>query len=273
MNYRFFIILLIVNGCFLLSVQNLAGKDPGKRVLIKTSFGDMTVLLYDDTPQHRDNFIQLVENGFYNGLLFHRVIKDFMIQGGDPESKKAPAGKRLGSGGPGYQIPAEIKPEHFHKKGALAAARTGDAANPERKSSGSQFYIVQGKTWTREELNDFQEKMKFQTSRSEAMKLFRQRQEEVQRLQQEGKTDSANAIMVSIQEEADKKAEQTIRPISEERISIYTTLGGTPHLDDTYTVFGEVLDGFSVLDSIAGVPTLPGDRPVENVEMEIVLLD
>lgn len=126
----------------------------GQKVLIKTDFGNMTVLLYDGTPQHRDNFIKLVKEGFYNGTLFHRVIKDFMIQGGDPDSKNAKAGQQLGVGGPGYTVEAEFRPEYFHKKGALAAARQGDQMNPQRRSSGSQFYIVQGKKITAPELNN-----------------------------------------------------------------------------------------------------------------------
>ena len=126
----------------------------GQKVLISTNFGDMTVLLYDETPKHRDNFIKLAKDGFYNGTLFHRVIRDFMIQGGDPESKGADAKKRLGSGGPGYIIEAEFNPEFIHKKGALSAARQGDQTNPERRSSGSQFYIVQGKKVSANELNN-----------------------------------------------------------------------------------------------------------------------
>lgn len=126
----------------------------GQKVLLSTSLGNMTILLYDETPLHRDNFIKLVNEGFYDGLLFHRVIPDFMIQGGDPNSKNAKPGQMLGSGGPGYTIKAEILSELYHKKGALAAARLGDQQNPQRNSSGSQFYIVQGKKYTPQELNN-----------------------------------------------------------------------------------------------------------------------
>ncbi len=126
----------------------------GQKVKISTEYGDMIVLLYDDTPKHRDNFIKLTKEGYYNGTLFHRVIKDFMIQGGDPDSKNAKPGQRLGMGGPGYTIPAEFNPEHIHKKGALAAARKGDQMNPEKRSSGSQFYIVEGKKYSAPELNN-----------------------------------------------------------------------------------------------------------------------
>ncbi len=137
------------------------------KVKIETTKGTMIVMLYDKTPVHRDNFIKLVESGFYEGLLFHRVISSFMIQGGDPESKDAPAGKMLGNGGPGYTLPAEIIPEYFHKKGALAAARTGDQTNPQRRSSGSQFYIVQGKTYTDMQMDGMEKQMFTQFSKEQ----------------------------------------------------------------------------------------------------------
>lgn len=188
------------------------------KVLIETTKGNITVVLYDDTPLHRDNFVKLVESGFYEDLLFHRVIKNFMIQGGDPMSKNAAPNARLGNGDPGYTIPAEIVyPKHFHKKGALAAARTGDNVNPERRSSGSQFYIVQGQTYTDMQLDQFEKRM--------------------------GKTFT-----------------------TKER-DTYATIGGTPHLDNQYTVFGEVVEGLGVVDKIAAVETGVADRPVEDVKI------
>ena len=188
------------------------------KVLIETTKGNMTVMLYDDTPLHRDNFVKLAESGFYEGLLFHRVINNFMIQGGDPMSKNAAPNVRLGNGGPGYTIPAEIVyPTHFHKKGALAAARTGDNVNPKRESSGSQFYIVQGQTYTDMKLDQFEKAL--------------------------GKT------------------------FTKKERDAYATIGGTPHLDNQYTVFGEVVEGLGVVDKIATVQTAPGDRPVEDVKI------
>ncbi|MBN1925911.1 MAG: peptidylprolyl isomerase [Prolixibacteraceae bacterium] len=257
---------------FISLTQVSSGEEPQQKILIKTDYGNMKILLYNDTPHHRDNFIKLIKEGFYDGLLFHRVIKDFMIQGGDPNSKKAPMSARLGNGGPGYQLPAEIIPAHFHKKGALAAARTGDNVNPERKSSGSQFYIVQGKLWTEDELTQYEDKQKYQAVRNEGMRLFGKRKAEITHLQQEGKIDSANAIILSIQEEAEKNIEGKSFSINEERRMAYTTVGGAPHLDDAYTVFGEVIEGFGVIDSIANVETGQGDRPVRNIEMEIELI-
>jgi len=183
---------------------------------IETTLGTMKAILYDATPQHRDNFLKLAEEGFYDDLLFHRVINGFMIQGGDPESRNADAKKRLGGGGPGYQIPAEFVDTLAHVKGALAAARTN---NPKKKSSGSQFYIAQGR-----KLSDNQLDM--------------------------------------------MEAQKDIRYTAEQR-EIYTTQGGTPQLDQEYTVFGQVIEGLDVLDKIAATATAPGDRPKMDIKMKI----
>lgn len=195
------------------------GGEKHQYVSIETEYGTMKAKLYNDTPQHRDNFVKLVQEGFYDDLLFHRVINGFMIQGGDPNSKNAAPNAPLGAGGPGYQVPAEIK--NFHFKGTLAAARTGDQVNPEKKSSGSQFYIVQGTPQTESTLRSF--------------------------AQQRGIT------------------------YSDEDIQRYTTAGGTPQLDNEYTVFGEVVEGLDVIDKIAAVQTGRGDRPVQDVKMKIKL--
>lgn len=253
--------------------KSSAGEGDERLVLIETPYGNMTVKLYNETPLHRDNFIKLASEGFYDGLLFHRVIKGFMIQGGDPESRNAPSGKRLGAGDPGYQIPAEIVDKYFHKKGALAAARQGDNTNPERKSSGSQFYIVQGKVLDEEMLAQMEEKMKLQAIRAEALKMFQEKQNQILKLQMEGKTDSLNAIRIQIQEEAEKEIDQSMFSLSENRKEAYQTIGGTPHLDGAYTVFGEVIEGLNVIDSIANVQTLPGDRPNIDLTMKIKILN
>lgn len=191
-------------------------------LLITTNYGNMKVKLYNDTPKHRDNFIKLAKEGFFDGTLFHRVINGFMIQGGDPESKSAKSGQQLGEGGPDYTIPAEFIPAHFHKKGALSAARMGDNVNPKKESSGSQFYIVQGKIQTNETLDMMEKRMGIK--------------------------------------------------YTEEQRKVYTTQGGTPFLDQNYTVFGEVVEGMEVIDKIAAVKTAPGDRPVEDVKMEIKVI-
>ncbi|HNV98014.1 MAG TPA: peptidylprolyl isomerase [Chitinophagales bacterium] len=192
-------------------------------VKISTSFGDMVVKLYNETPQHRDNFLKLAKQGYYNDLLFHRVMKEFMIQGGDPQSRNAAPNARLGMGGPDYKIPAEIKPGFYHKKGALAAARQADQVNPQKMSSGSQFYIVQGKKSSPAELD--------QISRAYGTQF------------------------------------------SPEAKEIYSTIGGTPFLDGSYTVFGEVVKGLEVIDKIAAVKTNADDRPLEDVKMTVTVIE
>lgn len=190
-------------------------------VSIKTDKGEAFVKLYNETPLHRDNFLKLAKEGYFNGTLFHRVIPSFMIQGGDPDSKNAAPGTMLGDGGPAYTIPAEFNDSLFHKKGVLAAARDD---NPARASSGSQFYLVQGKTYTDEEL-DRVEKVRLQG-----------------------------------------------RKIPAKHRTVYKTVGGTPFLDQSYTVFGEIVKGFDMVDAVAGVPRDQNDRPLANIAMEVTVL-
>jgi|RhiMethySRZTD1v2_1073278.scaffolds.fasta_scaffold03581_3 peptidyl-prolyl cis-trans isomerase B (cyclophilin B) len=195
-------------------------KDRKKDVLLQTNMGDIAIRLSDSTPLHRDNFLKLVKEGFYDSVLFHRVIKNFMIQSGDPNSKNAPAGQPLGNGSPGYTIPAEFRTTLFHKKGIIAAARQGDDVNPMKESSGSQFYITQGKIFTDAGLD--------------SVETFRLNGRKIPQGQRE----------------------------------VYKTIGGTPHLDQNYTVFGEVVKGLDVVDRIGAVATSKAqdrDRPLENV--------
>jgi len=196
---------------------------PEQLVKISTEYGDMIIKLYNGTPLHRDNFIKLAKGHFYDGTLFHRVIKNFMIQGGDPDSKGAAPGQMLGNGGPGYTIPAEFRKEYFHKKGVLAAAREGDNINPDKASSGSQFYIVQGRKWTNTELNTMEQ--------------------------------------------------QRHHLIPWEQKEVYMKIGGTPHLDGAYTVFGEVITGLEVIDSIAALPGDRSNRPLKDVKMTVTLIE
>jgi len=173
------------------------------RLKIKTTEGDIIIRLYDETPKHRDNFLKLAKEGYFNGTLFHRVIKDFMIQGGDPDSKNAPKGKMLGTGGPDYTIPAEfVYPQYFHKRGALSAARTGDEVNPEKESSGSQFYIVWGKTFKPAELKQMEHQMAMQQEQQVFNQLTREHHEEIMNLRR-------NRDRVGLQELQDKLIEQT----------------------------------------------------------------
>lgn len=202
--------------------QKSKSKEKLTKVEISTSFGNMVFVLYNVTPKHRDNFIKLAKDGFYNGTLFHRIIRNFMIQGGDPESKNAKPAQQLGNGGPGYTIPAEFVDTLIHRKGALAAARMGDFVNPNKESSGSQFYIVQG-------------------------------------------APVDPAMLGQVEASTGKKYTQ-------EQIKTYIKIGGTPHLDHNYTVFGQMISGFDVLDKIAAVQTQPGDRPTEDVPMTVKVI-
>jgi len=211
---------LIFSAFSLFTKSVVAQKNKSTEVLISTKFGDMKVLLYNETPKHRNNFVKLINKKFYDGTLFHRVIKNFMIQGGDPNSVNAKPDATLGNGGPGYTIDAEIVPKYFHKKGALSAARLGDRANPKKKSSGSQFYIVKGKIYGDKELDAMELRM--------------------------GKN------------------------FSEEQREAYKTIGGTPHLDGEYTVFGEVIQGLNIIDKIAAVETDKAtNRPLKDIKMTI----
>ncbi len=199
------------------------------RIKIQTTLGDIVVRLYDATPIHRDNFVKLVKEGDYDGTLFHRVIKDFMIQGGDPSSKGAPADKQLGNGGPDYTLEAEIRKGIYHKRGALAAAREGDDSNPERRSSGSQFYIVWGRTFSPRQIEYLSDKMMNDHPETGGLTDVQQK--------------------------------------------LYSTVGGTPHLDGQYTVFGEVEEGLNVVEQIQNAATRPGDRPVDDIAVTMAVIE
>lgn len=244
------------------------------KVKITTTLGNIVLRLYDDTPKHRDNFIKLVEQGFYNGTLFHRVIKDFMVQGGDPDSKDAPKGKMLGTGGPGYTIPAEfVYPDHFHKRGALSAARLGDEMNPERESSGSQFYIVWGKAYKLQELKQMERQMAMQQQQSVFNSLVASHRDEILTLRRNRDRAGLQALQEQLQDETMAQCKEMGAPkFTDEQVEAYTTLGGTPFLDNLYTVFGEVESGLEVVEKIQNVETLRGDRPAEDVSMTMEIL-
>jgi peptidyl-prolyl cis-trans isomerase B (cyclophilin B) len=221
MSYRKQIISLFVlfhGGLFHCFSQTAA-----HTLLIETSMGNMKCILYGETPMHTDNFVELVNNGYYNGLLFHRVINNFMIQTGDSNSRNARKGSVLGYGGVNYTVPAEFHPDLYHKKGVLAAARQGDKVNPDRRSSGAQFYIVQGK--------------KISDAEMDAM-----------------------------------EAGGSHIPFTQDQRKTYRNIGGTPHLDYGYTVFGEVIEGVGIIDKIASVPVDGRNRPVEDVRITRITL-
>lgn len=245
------------------------------KVKISTTEGDIIVRLYDETPKHRDNFLKLAKEGYFNGTLFHRVIKDFMIQGGDPDSKGAPAGKTLGTGGPEYTIPAEfVYPQLFHKRGALSAARLGDEVNPEKESSGSQFYIVWGKTYKPAELKQMERQLEMQQEQNIFNQLARENRDKILELRR-------NRDRAGLQELQDELVAET-KAISMEKgkptftdaqREAYTTVGGTPFLDNQYTVFGEVEEGLDVVEKIQNCATLGNDRPKEDVSMTVEVVE
>ncbi len=234
-------------------------------VLIETSEGPIKIMLYQETPQHRDNFIKLVNESYYDGTLFHRVIHEFMIQGGDPDSRLAKLGEALGNGGPGYTIPTEFQSHLFHKKGALAAAREPDRVNPERQSSGSQFYLVQGKIFTDDELDQMELRINDMLKQAAFFRFIEQ-----------GKalavSNGEDVDMAKIQETASLRAEEEFISMQAYKIpleqrEVYKTLGGAPHLDQNYTVFGEIVEGIYVLDKIAATETDKKNRPVKDIKI------
>lgn len=233
---------------------------------IETTLGPIKVKLYDDTPIHRDNFLKLVDEGFYNGVLFHRVIKDFMVQTGDPKSKNAEAAAMLGDGDPGYTLEAEIKyPTHFHKYGALAAARTGDMVNPERRSSGSQFYIVTGEKQDPRTLEMFAQRANHERKQAYFNNLVRQHLDEIKALQEADDKDGLEKLRQKFITETEQNVKDEVLPA--EIVETYQTIGGTPHLDGQYTVFGEVIEGMDVVEKIQNAATGANDRPIEDIRI------
>ena len=273
MNNRFLTNIVLLVMVALLSCSNTGksqntNSDKRMNVEINTSLGDIVVSLYNETPKHRDNFIKLVKEGYYDGVLFHRVIKNFMVQTGDGISKTAKQDDVLGAGDPGYTIDAEIVyPKFFHKRGALAAARTGDEVNPERRSSGSQFYIVTGEKYTTSQLASMEKNLVNMKKNSIFSKLVKERRQEIMKMQQQGDSLGLKELeheLVALTEAEYSKDPAVLTP---EQREAYTTVGGTPHLDGSYTVFGEVVKGMDVVDKIQNVKTGRNDRPVEDVRI------
>jgi peptidylprolyl isomerase len=267
---------LLISGSAL-AISGCDSAPANADVKISTDYGDIYVDLYDDTPEHKENFLKLANAGFYDGTTFHRVIREFMIQGGDPNTvdNSGPAGQ----GGPGYTLKREILPQHFHKVGALAAARTPDAMNPNWESSGSQFYIVTGKKWTEVELDQIEQQagMMIDTHCSTQWQSEPQngwvRMVDLQALQTSN-PDSFAIVDARIKSEFGAFRQQwpTVKFTPEMR-EVYRTQGGVPFLDGTYTVFGEVVGGMEVLMELGKVQTQPGDAPVKEIKMKVTVLN
>jgi cyclophilin family peptidyl-prolyl cis-trans isomerase len=267
--------------------QSIAQKNKNKNdmktnevVEITTDYGKIKLKLYNETPKHKENFLKLTKSGFFDSTLFHRVIKDFMIQGGDPTSKHAAPDAPLGNGENGYTIPAEINEQFFHKRGALAAARLGDEVNPQKNSSGCQFYIVQGKVFTETELKQIEMQMNMQKRQQFFNTWIRLPEhksyfDSLVYYQQNQKQNEFQKLISEIEPkmEADFKKTNKEFKFSPEAIKAYTTIGGAPHLDGGYTVFGEVIEGMEVVDKIASVEKNRADRPIKDVRMFVKLVE
>ncbi|MCE7863455.1 MAG: peptidylprolyl isomerase [Bacteroidetes bacterium CHB5] len=267
-------ILVFISCIGLLLLSQCSNNKNDTVVTIKTNYGDMVAILFDETPKHKENFIKLAKEGYYNDLLFHRVIQGFMIQGGDPESKNAVAGQSLGMGGPGYTIPSEINPKFFHEKGALSAARLPDNMNPNKESSGSQFYVVQGTIISQ---NDTEALRIDQYKLNDAFQKF------LRDPNQQPLIDSLNQIYMTGDMPAYQRKIFSLVPrlekmtgikiykdVSPEKLKAYTTTGGAPHLDGEYTVFGKVISGLETIDKIAAAPT-NNERPIEDIRMTVTV--
>jgi cyclophilin family peptidyl-prolyl cis-trans isomerase len=271
-NWGFVLFLFLLAAGF--SCGNANQTKSEADALIKTPHGEIKIMLYEKTEEHRKNFEKLIKEGFYDGLLFHRVIQDFMIQGGDPDSKAAEPGQKLGSGSIDYTLPAEFVPEYYHKRGAVAAARKGGLINLEKRSSASQFYIVQGDIFTHGELDTLEivknQQIKNDLVRNHLMAV----DEEIQVFRKNNDREGFALKVAEIRDRVDSliTARNLIFGFSDEQREFYTTIGGYPSLDGDYTVFGEVVEGMEVVDKIAAMETDTNDRPVQDVKMEIVWL-
>jgi cyclophilin family peptidyl-prolyl cis-trans isomerase len=260
---------LLAGSCFAKAEQT----KKEQMVQIQTEYGTIKIKLYDETPLHRDNFIKLTGEGFYTDLLFHRVIQNFMIQGGDPESKNAEPGKMLGNGDLGYTIAPEFNPKFFHHRGVLAAAREGDQVNPERKSSACQFYILQGKVFRAGELDSMQTMMEESRKMSMMQTRVKAIEPQLNKWSAEGKQAEIMARINGLRDSVTMEAAK-LPPLrfTEEQKKAYTTVGGYPSLDTKYTIFGEVTEGMEVVDKIAQQPVDQNNRPNKDIKFSITIL-
>jgi cyclophilin family peptidyl-prolyl cis-trans isomerase len=261
---------LFVYSCF--GTKNNNNMEETIIVRIETDYGNIDIKLYNETPLHRDNFVKLINQGFYKDLLFHRVINNFMIQGGDPGSRGAGKNVQLGAGGPGYTIPSEMNDNLYHQKGALAAARQGDNINPDRESSGSQFYIVHGEVVNEQRLSQLEAHNNSNREQLFQLKIFRDLEKEYL---DQGIQPDYNEISQKAKDVINDRRihDSVFFQYSDQQREIYSRAGGTPHLDGAYTVFGETIDGFDVIDAIASQETNNSGRPLSDIKMNIKILD
>lgn len=267
-------ILFTLMACCLMACtggqKKTTNMETGNETLVRleTTMGNITVKLYNETPKHRDNFIKLTKEGTYDSTLFHRVIKNFMIQAGDPQSKTATDTTTLGNGDVGYTLPAEFNPKFFHKKGALAAARLSDEVNPNKESSGCQFYIVTGRKFSEAQMISMENQLNEARLETVFNELARKHMKEIYKMRKAGDNDGLLELQDSLEAQARGiVAKEPALKFSREQIAAYTTVGGAPHLDGAYTVFGEVTEGMEVIDKIQAVKTNRADRPETDVRI------
>ena len=277
---RFYLKTILLSLCLLLiSKQGFCQTFSKETILISTSFGNMKLKLFNETPKHRNNFLKLVQEHFYDSLLFHRVIQDFMIQGGDPDSKHAEPIKLLGDGDLKYTIPAEIIPTLCHKKGMLCAARNGDDVNPEKASSACQFYIVQGKKRTDEDLISYEKRINKPIIAKIKENILNKPENNILKLKidsakKEQNNDSLMVYFKVVNKLVDDAYTKTTHySFPPEHQTIYKTIGGTPHLDSQYTIFGEVIEGLDVIDKISAVGKNKDDRPLIDIRMKVSIIE
>ncbi len=267
MTTKRYLIIILILSLFSMSC-NVKKTMNDVNVAIETTMGRIVVKLYDETPAHRDNFIKLVQEGYYDGTLFHRVINQFMIQGGDGDSRNAKPGQQLGMGDPGYTIPAEfVYPRYFHKKGALAAARQGDNVNPQKASSGSQFYIVTGTVFPESQMGQLERQMQMQQEQIAFDTLVAQNREVIMNMRRNRDQAGLQALQEQLIAQAKQIAASKNVTFTPEQRQVYSTIGGAPHLDGAYTVFGEVVEGMDVVEKIEKVSTDSFDRPQEDIKV------
>ena len=259
------IIYLLILFLFNMSCES---KNKDTYVVMETSLGRIKLKLYDDTPLHKENFIKHVNDGFYDGILFHRVINEFMIQAGDSTSKNASADKLLGRGDVTYTIPAEfIYPKYFHKRGALAAARLGDHVNPDKASSGAQFYIVTGKVYEPVQLEQLERQLRMMQEKQVFDSLASDHRPKIVEMRKARDMEGLQALQDTLIAQMKEIVSKEPVSLTPEQRAAYSTVGGTPHLDGQYTVFGEVVEGMDVVDKIQKVETGAADRPLTDVKI------
>lgn len=260
---RILLVFLILVSC------NSKYNNSSKYVEIHTDFGKIIVKLYNETPNHTENFLKLTAEKFFDGLIFHRVIKDFVVQGGDPETRNPLPGKLYGDKDAGYLIDSEFSDTIFHKRGSIAMAREGDDVNPNKRSSSSQFYLVVGKIYTEEELNNLEVRLNSRLKEKIEMKLF----DSLLNGSAQFDTKTLQNITQLVQNKADSIFNIKKVKFSDKQRKIYTTIGGIPHLDGSYTVFGEIVEGYEVIEKISNVETDKNDRPLTDIKMRIKVIN